>query len=156
MSATMKVEFINPFIASTVKVFDTMLSTQIQRGKIYLHRPDHTHEGVTGVIGLSGDAIGTVAISLSGETARRACERFLGTTCDTVNEDVIDCVGEIVNMISGSAKAQFEDYCLSISLPSIAYGLDHNIQFPKEVTPVCVPFTSDIGAMLLQVGFVLG
>lgn len=155
MTATLKVEFVNPFIASTALVFETMLATKVIRGKIYLHQPDHTHEGITGVIGLTGDATGAVAITVSYETAKSACERFLGTPPDSVNDDVIDCVGELVNMIAGNAKSEMEDYKLSISLPSIVHGRDYVTEFPKEVTRICVPFSSEIGNILIQVGFIL-
>lgn len=151
--ATMKVEFINPFIASSIHVFRTMFSTELIRGQIYLRKPDNSHAGVSGVIGLSGEAIGTVAIIVNNETAIKITERFLGMEIGTVNEDVVDCMGEVVNMVAGNAKAKLEQYKLSLSLPSIVRGDDHLIEFPKEIVPICVPFTSDIGSLLLQVGF---
>ena len=152
-AAGMKVELINPFVSSTSNVFKTMLSTDVHRGQIYLREKDNTHEGITGVIGLSGKAIGTAAVGLSFDTAMKACERFLGMEVDSVNEDVIDCCGELINMIAGGAKAKLEQYELSISLPSIVRGKDHTIDFPTNVTPICIPFSSDIGDILLQIGF---
>lgn len=151
--ATMKVEFINPFVSSSLHVFRTMFATELTRGQIYLRKPDGSHGGLSGVIGLSGEAVGTVAIIASNETAIQITERFLGMEIDGVNEDVVDCMGEVVNMIAGNAKAKLEDYRLSLSLPSIIRGEDHLIEFPKDVTPICVPFESDIGHLLLQVGF---
>lgn len=153
--SNMKVEFINPFVGSTLNVFKTMCSTQLQRGQIFLRRPDQTHSGLSGVIGLTGKAQGTVAVVLSNSTAMKVTERFLGQPVDVINEDVVDCVGEIVNMVAGSAKAELEQYKLSISLPSIVRGEDHLIEFPSEVTPICVPFTSEVGDVMLQVGFIM-
>lgn len=151
----MKAEFINPFVASTTHVFKTMFSTDLNRGQIFLRRPDQTHGGMSGVIGLTGMATGTVAILVSDATALKITGRFLGMEVDSVNEDVVDCVGEVINMVAGNAKAQLEQYKLSISLPSIVRGKDHLIDFPKDITPICIPFDSDIGDLMVQVGFVL-
>ena len=151
----MRVEFINPFIASALNVFSTMCATELKRGQIYLRGTDQTHSGVSGVIGLTGNAIGTVAIVVDNVTAIQITGRFLGMEVDEINDDVIDCVGEMVNMVAGSAKAELEQYNLSISLPSIIRGEDHLIEFPSDVKPICVPFTSDIGDVMLQVGFVM-
>ena len=107
------------------------------------------------VIGLSGKALGTVAVVVNDTTAIKITERFLDTKIDEVNDDVVDCMGEIVNMVSGNAKAQLEQYQLSISLPSIVRGADHLIEFPRNVTPICIPFTSDIGDVMVQIGFIV-
>jgi chemotaxis protein CheX len=152
----MKVEFINPFVSATLNVFKTMFATTLQRGQIFVRRPNETHGGLSGVIGLSGKTLqGAVAIVLAEETAITATERFLGTNVQTVTAEVVDCVGELVNMIAGNAKAQLEAYSLSLSLPSIVRGSDHLIEFPSNAEPiVCIPFDGDIGQIVLQVGFV--
>jgi chemotaxis protein CheX len=155
MTATMKVEFINPFVASTLNVFRTMFATELKRGQVFLRRPDQTHGGLSGVIGLSGLAQGTAAIILSEETAMKVTSRFLGMEVDSVNDDVVDCIGEVINMIAGGAKAQMEGYALSLSLPSIVRGKDHLIEFPSNVTPICIPFSGDVGDLMLQIGFVM-
>ncbi|QDU60571.1 hypothetical protein Pan216_14170 [Planctomycetes bacterium Pan216] len=153
--STMRVEFINPFVGAALNVFKTMIATELQRGQIYLHRREQAHSGLSGVIGLSGRAIGTVAIVVDNPTAIAITSRFLQMEIDGVNEDVVDCMGEVVNMVAGNAKAQLEEYDLSISLPSIIRGEDHLIEFPSDVTPICVPFTGEVGNVLLQVGFVV-
>lgn len=151
----MKAELINPFIASTLHVFQTMFATKLERGPLYLRKPNETHGGLSGVIGLSGKATGIVAVVVSDETAIQVTSRFLGTPIESVTADVVDCIGELVNMIVGNAKAQMQQYELSISLPSIVRGSDHLVEFPKEVTPICVPFSGEVGDLMLQVGFVV-
>lgn len=151
----MKVELINPFVSATVHVFKTMFSTELKRGQVYLRKPDQSHGGVSGVIGLSGQALGTAAVIVSDDTAIKITERFLGMEITEVNEDVVDCIGEVINMVAGNAKAQMEQYNLSISLPSIVRGKDHIIEFPSNVTPICIPFTSDIGDLMVQIGFIM-
>lgn len=155
MATTMKVELINPFVTSTINVFRTMFATELKRGQVFLRRPDQTHGGLSGVIGLSGQAQGTAAVIVSEETAMRVTSRFLGMDVDAVNDDVVDCIGEVINMVAGGAKAQMESYALSLSLPSIVRGKDHLIEFPSNITPICIPFGSDIGDLMVQIGFIM-
>jgi chemotaxis protein CheX len=70
-----------------------------------------------------------------------------------INEDVIDAVGELTNMVAGAAKAKLEEYELSVSLPTVITGQDHDVRFPSDVTPICVPFATKWGAVTLEVGF---
>jgi len=65
----MRVEYINPFIASVRNAFQTMLSIDAERGAPYLRTTAESNFCVSGVIGLSGDAMGTVVLNMSKEVA---------------------------------------------------------------------------------------
>ena len=148
----MQVEYINPFITSLLNTFDTMLSCSVKRENLKVkEQGDHLLE-VSGVIGLSGRAVGTVVVSLSKEVAIKAASTMLMTDVDEVNADVVDAVGEITNMVAGGAKAQLEQYRLSISLPNVVTGEGHDIRFPSEVHPIRVMFQSDWGPLSIDVG----
>ena len=73
----MKVEYINPFLSSTISVFDTMLRCKLERGNPYLKNGTQPQHEVSGVIGLSGKAQGTVVLGVSREAApeppRKSC-----------------------------------------------------------------------------------
>ena len=73
----MKVEYINPFLASTISVFETMLNCKLTRGNIHLKNSIQPQHEVSGVIGLSGKAQGTVVLGLSREAAIGATEALL-------------------------------------------------------------------------------
>ena len=116
----MKAELINPFIASTVQVFATMLRCPLTRGSLQLRSNGFVPEyEINGIIGLSGGLSGTVIISLQEGVALNATEAMLGVRPPGVNEDVIDAVGEIANMVAGAAKSQLESYKLSMSVPTV-------------------------------------
>jgi len=104
------------------------------------------------VIGLSGKAIGTVVLSLSKEVAVQAASTMLMAEYTELNDDVIDAVGELTNMVAGAAKAELEQYDLSISLPNVITGKGHEIRFPSNVSPICVLFESQWGDLSLEVG----
>ncbi|HEV2971595.1 MAG TPA: chemotaxis protein CheX [Pirellulales bacterium] len=149
----MKVEYINPFISSITKVFSTMLNSELTRGKIYLkdhHCPEHE---ISGIIGLSGKAAGTVVLSLNRQAALSAAEAMLGERPLEINAEVRDAVGELANMVAGGAKAQLEQFNMSLTIPTVITG-KFSVQFPSKIPPICVPFESEWGSLTLEVGLV--
>ncbi len=149
----MRVDYINPFIVSLCNAFRTMLGCEVQRGPLALKNNATPVHPVSGVIGLSGRAIGTVVLSLSESVALKAASVMLMAENTTVNDDVIDAVGELTNMVAGAAKSELEEYQLMVSLPNVVTGADHTIRFPSNITPLCVPFDTDWGPLTLEVGF---
>ena len=148
----MRVEYINPFINATMHAFETMVDCKLTRGEIrLLDGVSPVHE-VSGIIGLSGKAVGTVVLSLSKEMALKAASALLLMEVTEINDDVTDAVGELANMVAGAAKSELEEYKLSISLPSVITGSGHEVRFPSNVTPICVPFSSPWGPLSLEVG----
>lgn len=148
----MRVEYINPFIASLKNTFRTMLGCEARRGQLSIKKNGRAEHSISGVIGLSGKAVGTVVVSFSSAVALRAASTMLMTEATEVNHDVLDAVGELTNMVAGSAKAQLDQYNLMVSLPNVVTGQDHEIHFPSCVTPICIGFETDWGPLSLEVG----
>ena len=148
----MRAEYINPFITSLKNAFHTMLDCEVRRGEIRL-KDNHSPSGeVSGVIGLSGKAVGTVVLNFSKSVALQAASTMLMTEATEINDDVLDAVGELTNMVAGAAKAELEEYELMVSLPNVITGRDHDVHFPSNVTPICVSFETDWGDLTLEVG----
>lgn len=149
----MKAEYINPFIMSTLDVFTKMLDCQLTRGPIFLkdqHAPEHQ---VSGIIGLSGKAAGTVVLSLSRETALSVAEVLLLERPQEINAEVRDAVGELANMVAGGAKSQLEDLKMTLSIPTVVTGR-FSVEFPSASPPICIPFDCPWGSLTLEVGLV--
>jgi chemotaxis protein CheX len=148
----MKVELVNPFIHATTSVFRTMLGCELTRGQLSLKTNRAPEYEVSGLIGLTGKCQGMVVVSLGRDTAISATEIMLSERPDGLNRDVVDAVGEIANMIAGAAKAQLEQFQLSIGLPSVICGKNHSIGFPSNSAPIMLPFDSPIGPVCVEVG----
>jgi chemotaxis protein CheX len=148
----MKAEYINPFIKSVFNTFSTMLNCELHRGDIGFKSNTNPQYTVSGIIGLSGRAVGTVVLSLSKEVALKAASTMLMTEATDVDDEVLDAVGELTNIVAGGAKAELEEYELEVSLPNVVTGRDHEIHFPSNVQPICIPFTAEWGEMTLEVG----
>jgi chemotaxis protein CheX len=148
----MRAEYINPFISSLSNTFRTMLSVDVTRGEMWLKQDNAPLHEISGVIGLSGKAVGSVVLSLSGELAMKAASHMLMADINEINDDVTDAVGELANMVAGAAKAELEELEMSVSLPNVITGTNYHVRFPSEVKPICIAFTSDWGPMVLEVG----
>jgi chemotaxis protein CheX len=148
----MQVAHINPFLRSVAHTFSTMLGAQTKRGELSLGDPRKRKYPISGIIGLSGEATGMVVINLSEEVAIKAASKLLLEEQTKINDEVIDAVGELANMIAGQAKAELTEYNLSISLPSVVTGEGHEVRFPSNKPPLCVPFETDLGPLFLEVG----
>jgi chemotaxis protein CheX len=150
----MNVEYINPFVTSTISVFSSMLSCRLERQELRWKSVSQPEHEISGVIGLSGRATGMVVLSLSRHVALNAAEAMLGERHDSVDADVADAIGELTNIIAGSAKARLESLEMSISLPTVITGKNHVVNFPSDATPICIPFDSPWGPLCLDVSLV--
>ncbi|MCS7237406.1 MAG: chemotaxis protein CheX [Thermoguttaceae bacterium] len=150
-NTAMRVEHINPFISAVLTTFRTMLGWELRRGKPVVKRVRTADHQVSGVIGLSGKAVGTVVLSFSEQVALKAASALLLEDLHEINTEVLDAVGELTNMVAGAAKAQLEEYQLSVSLPNVVTGHQHMVHFPSTVTPISIPFETEHGPFTLEV-----
>jgi chemotaxis protein CheX len=152
-SSSLTAEYVNPVIFATKNVFEMMLDcTPTRKGLRLKTETSQTHE-ISAVIGISGNAAGTVVVSLSKTAACEVLKRMVGIEADDITNDVCDAVGELTNMIAGQAKAQLAKYELSISIPNVVSGLNHVVHFPSNVQPMVLEFDSEIGPLTIEVAF---
>jgi chemotaxis protein CheX len=151
----MKAEHINPFLLAVQEIFDTMLGCSVTSGKIRLPQQKVGSPDVIGVIGLSGDAKGIVAVKMPVMTALATVGRMVGEEIKSVNDSVIDGIGEFVNIVAGSAKAKFEGRSLSLSLPTVVRGDIFRLSNQMAATWVEIPFSSELGEFSVAVGMVM-
>ena len=149
----MKADHINPFIISTYEVFESMLECDIKAGEIRLQTDDQTSLDLIGIIGLSGSAQGTVALKFPVITALSVVGKIMGDKIKSVDVTVIDGIGELVNIIAGTAKANREGHSLSISLPTVVRGTLFNNNVGKKSDWIEVPFSGKLGDFSLAVTF---
>jgi chemotaxis protein CheX len=147
----MKVEHVNPFLKSTIETFKTMVNLAVTPGKPYLLKDGSDKADISGVITISGDINGIVAIAYPQSTAIKLSSKFLGEEIKELNSSVADCIGEIANIITGFAKKDLQSLRLSISLPKILREQKPSMDMPKEVPIMCVPFDSEIGNFVMEI-----
>jgi chemotaxis protein CheX len=149
-----KAEYINPFVSAAVDVFSTMLQCQLVRGELSLNVNFQPAHDISGIIGLSGKASGTVIVSVDREVALSATEKMLGERPSDINTDVIDAIGEVTNMIAGRAKVGLAQLQMSLALPTVITGTNHTIRFGSNAQTICIPYTCPWGKLSVEVGMV--
>jgi len=129
-------------------VFKDFLDQQLEANVPYFMDRDTVYEwDVSGIIGLTGEARGAVVISMKQDLAIRLTSILTGVTYKTLDDDVVDAVGELINIIAGNVKQELEEsYRLIISLPTIVKGKEHTINWPdSQARVICIPFTTSVG-----------
>jgi chemotaxis protein CheX len=138
--------FVNPYLVAVQNVFTTMLGIQIAMGKPELKHDSLTSGEVTGVMGFAGDKKGMFSFSLTKESTLQVYKSMVGEEAQTITPEVIDCIGELTNIISGQARVQIEKlgYKLSAALPTVIVGEKVEISFITKVPVVVLPFTFQV------------
>ncbi len=147
----MDASMITPFINSIQNVFSTMFQLPVEIGEPRIKADRKASHDVTGISGVSGEMTGTIVLSMPQDAASSIVTLFTGMEFDTDSADFADAVGELVNMISGNAKAEFQRKGVSISCPSVVIGADHTIAVQSGTPCVLIPCSTDCGEVVLEV-----
>jgi len=62
-------------------------------------------------------------------------------------------MGELVNIIAGSAKTKFEGHSISLSLPTVIRGSIYKLSNLGNTVWLSLPFQSDFGEFSIMVSF---
>ncbi|HOG16273.1 MAG TPA: chemotaxis protein CheX [Syntrophales bacterium] len=149
----MDVRYINPFLNGTIEVLRKMAFVEPTPGKPYVKK-DETAEGdVSGIIGITGDAIGSLAISFSEDCICSVVNSMLGENFREINKDIFDAVGEVTNMISGVARTFLEKDGLIVyaAIPTVVYGRKHYIRHILNSPSIVIPFSTEGGGFFVDV-----
>ena len=151
--AKLSVEWINPFIEATENIISTVAMVKIKRGKLALKEDSTVEYDVSGIIGITGEAIGSIALSFPKKTALAIVTNFIGEDVVGIDNDTIDAIGELTNMIAGNAKKTFSDkgIRIKISIPNVVVGKNHTIASPRGTPSIIIPFESSVGELAIQV-----
>ena len=145
-------ELILPFMKATKNLFETMFQMEATVGTPTLKGDGDPSYDVSGIISFSGDVEGSVHLSFPMATAQRLVSLFTGSDVGDDEEALCDAVGELVNMIAGSTKAQYEGKKVSLSCPSVIIGQGHAVHGARDVVSVCIPCDCDCGEFCIEIG----
>lgn len=139
------------FVNSIQNVFSTMFQLPVEIGEPRVKSERVATHDVSGIIGVSGSMVGTIVLSMPTQTATAVVSLFTGVRTDTDSPDFADAIGEIVNMISGGAKAAFNRRDVGISCPSVVIGPGHIISHQSGTPCVLIPCKTDCGEVIIEV-----
>lgn len=158
--AKVRIEFINPFISAVTSAFTTMVFTECKRTGLYVKKEKQTlmSGDVTVVMNIFGALGGTVALTFPRKVSISLVSSMLmDEDIDDFNDDVVDGVGEIGNLVIGSAKSQIAQTYgreASVSIPTILTGANHEMQHHKGVPCIGSVFETKYGKFALEVAII--
>ena len=135
-------QYIQPFVQVTSSVFKNMLQCELIPDRAYfVGKEAFLNWDISGLIALTGEVKGLVAISMKNSTASKITSQLTGADTSS-SSDIIDAVGELVNIIAGNVKKELEDmFRIVISLPKVISGMAHMVVIPDDrIRLLCIPF----------------
>ncbi|MDR2182107.1 MAG: chemotaxis protein CheX [Treponema sp.] len=136
-------QYIQPFVQVTTSIFKELVHCDIVPERAYFVGKDSFLAwDLSGLIALTGEVKGMVAISMKTTTASKITT-ILTKLPDPPPAVITDAIGEVVNIIAGNAKKYLEEmFKIIISLPTVIRGKAHMVAIPDERTRLlCIPFT---------------
>lgn len=140
--------------AATNEVFSTMLGMEItpetpQTESSVAAAPA---SGLVSLIGLAGAWSGTGSVACTGAFACAMASALLACTYESVNEEVLDAVGEVTNMIIGNVKTALEEQLgdMGLSTPTVIFGRNFQTRSARIHDWTVVPFRCGDETLFVQ------
>lgn len=150
----MNASYINPFLAATLNLFKTTFSVSATPGEPYVLNDLLKHRWeISGVMVMTGSAIGVIAIRLTSLVSNKLLEKSGLTYSSTIERETLikEMVGELVNIIAGNASNKLDEYDINISVPFVVQGKNHTVSWPSKAPVISIPFTTPFGPFEVNV-----
>jgi chemotaxis protein CheX len=139
---------------ATLNVFSMMLGLEFEVGTSYVEEdPPGPSEGVLALVGLAGNWAGSGTFSCSAEMARKISSALLMTEYESINDEVLDAIGEVTNMILGNVKTSLEEKLgpMGLSIPTVVYGRNFTTRSMARSSWTVVPFKLGADQVLVHI-----
>jgi CheY-specific phosphatase CheX len=150
---------VNNLMSAVTEVLTTMAHTHTVLKEIQPHM-NYQHMGdLSSVIGIAGEnGEGMLTLSFPESLAKLIVARLLGMSANDISkDDMVDGIGEFINMVSGRVKTSLSNSSGNVyrlSLPSIIMGGGHEILGrPKNAPYLSLFFEAEGEVFSLQVTF---
>ncbi|MEM9826122.1 MAG: chemotaxis protein CheX [Planctomycetota bacterium] len=112
---------------SVRKTFRSMLEIEIDRSEaVALLKPSPRLSGdasaLSVVIGWTGELNGSMTLTMSERSALGWTNALLGQNASSIDQEVVDAVGELANIIVGNARAKLDQFEIESTLPVVIHA----------------------------------
>jgi chemotaxis protein CheX len=139
---------------ATMEVFTTMLNMEPEPGDMLTEKSKVAApaSGIVSLVGLAGAWSGTGSLACSGTLACKMASNFLLAEYTSMDDDVLDAVGEISNMIIGNVKTLLEEKVgsMGLSTPTVIFGRNFQTRSSRNHEWIVVPFAMEGGDLFVQ------
>lgn len=154
--AAIDMAFISPFLSATKKVLTTMAQVEVSPLKPQKSRDALPQGDVAGFMPMSTpDINGQLIISFQKAAILKIVSNMLMEEFTELNDEVVDCVGEITNMVTGAAKALVEtEHNFNMATPTAALKSDYHKTILAAPIQIVIPYKVCAGLFCIELGFV--
>ncbi|MGK5088891.1 chemotaxis protein CheX [Bdellovibrionota bacterium FG-2] len=148
------VNFINPFIDSTLNVLKITANTKAEKKRVFLRPVQEPVRGdISALISITSDkCVGSMAVTFEEKCFLAVASGMLGETFTTITTEIEDVAGELCNQIFGGAKKVLNEqgYKIQPALPAVIAGKNHTIRHTVQGTCIAVEFSSTSGTFFVE------
>jgi len=151
---SLDVDFINPFIESSVKILaDFCHIEQIESKNPYILNENNLDIDISGTLKISSPYFkGVIAISFNQQTYQTIIDKMLTDNKSDIKIEQDDGVKEMINIIFGQTKAILNNrgYSIERAVPNAIRGKNHQIT-DNKIPILVVPLQSNSGNFWIQI-----
>jgi chemotaxis protein CheX len=148
----MRVEYINPFVESSVSVMKEILGIDVKREQISLKSKAVPILDIAVIVGLVGQVEGRVLFDMKMETALKIISKMNDENITEFNELAKATITELGNMITGRAVTKLSEmgYRFDVTPPAIFSGKEMEIS-DVDIEALIVPIETTLGRVEINV-----
>lgn len=151
----MRYDYVQPFVSSAQEILEQVLSGHIAVGKVQLSPSPTAGNGVTAIVGVTGEGEGRVLFEMSRQTALAIAGEMNDEPQEDLSSLAQDTLSELASMMTGRAISLLNDkgYQLRVSPPTLIAGDNVTIS-TAELETMRVPLETTHGEVVVNVAMV--
>lgn len=144
MRKALDVNNINPFLQSTISIFESVTQMKLAVGKPSYEEFSFAEPTYTITVGVVGQMKGQAVITMGLDEAKQVASKMMfGMEIAEMDEMACSALNELSNMIMGNTATIFstQGKIIDITPPISMIGTD--LQIRSDIDPICVPLLLD-------------
>jgi len=150
MRKALDVNNINPFLQSTISVFESVTQMKLTVGKPAMADFSFQLPTYTITVGVVGQMKGQAVLAMSVDNAKEIASKMMfGMPIAELDEMACSALNELSNMIMGNTATVFSTQGKIIDITPPISMIGTNLQIKSDIDPIAVPLMLD-GAEFLK------
>ncbi|HND86639.1 MAG TPA: chemotaxis protein CheX, partial [Pseudobdellovibrionaceae bacterium] len=149
----MDVNFINPFIESTIEVLAKTCNTKAKKTKVFIRDKDTISGDISALVGMVSPTFkGSMGIAFERTTFIYVANNMLGEKATQITTENQDAAGEICNQVFGRTKTVLNEmgHAVQPAIPSVIVGDRHRVKHLVDGPVIAVQFETEGGYFIVE------